>query len=922
MSQPSFRAPETPSELLRWLAALDRDPSLLPGLQAAPERTLKGLAERLPAFLEHALLQQDPGEEFSRRAWLRQLDQLASARRACGSLEAGRFPWAQALAGQLAEALERRALAAHQVREALEREEEEELEEIDDEELPETPLDRAWGVLRSLRLLVQRSSWDDPRALDEARQGARALMEVTWMDALREASEALEPGAKEPGEDLVAWVTCALETRLLLEEIAAELLAPELFQDLALVDSTLEAWGPALALLPQEDYDTITQGDPLPEGWVSWREHHLVARESAAHAVLFPWGQAEVARNARLARMLSWSGSQVRVGVLEAERRAQNLPSSTPQLAAAAAPDDTVLLLKHLGATPRAERLDRLDQLFQLLKKQACPWMREDLAQATEALLADPSTAELVPQLRTRLRPEPGNVPLLLVLHGTSFGDLWQLRVRRAGSGDPWEKSGVLQAMARDAIRTAFEAAARCMPHGLPPCPFEDHSIELVGGTFASIDAIDGDSVGLAAALAFVSLWLDTSLPEDLACTGKVRANGALGSVGFVKEKAEALARVTLRPGRLLLAAGSQVELPGTVRPLFATTLEEALNFAHLSPQHTGAQREVYTPWLGSVTDRLERLKVYRHHVQNQMLADYRGKGMDAWLVLGDRIRLLVDSLATFNDRQTRREVEEARADAALAFTHGLDGFSAEQMLQGLAPEQLSPQVRVYVGIVELGRLLDACNDGLHAWEETLPQITLLEQQLAALPESDRYFYEGRVLGTIGRVWLHQHRLTQAIDYLERAVASHDVHLWQEAGRSRIYLATALRKNEAFDEAARTLDEASPLLQRCREQWNAAYAEQTMLFWNYELARLLLELNRPLDAIAALESYLRKARSQGSWPLGGMLRTLAWAAAAAALPEQHKAALEELERLARQDTFLQTLLREASGPFRRDGEVY
>lgn len=925
MSNDLLRLPETPSELLAWLAALDRDASNLrvQSIPKASAATLTSLAAEVPTFLERTVLREAPQEAFSQQAWLRQIDQLKQAQQVCSTLNAAEFPWASALTAHLSQALELRAPAIQALQIALEQDEPEECE---DDDVQETPLEQAWGVLRSLRRLSAQPSLSEGRDLAEARKCAQALLGETWVAAFREASEAMNPGAQEPGEDLGWWVAYGLEARLLLEAIAGELLAPELFDDIERVDGVLAPFSPALAVIPGDDYDDIASLGGFPDGWASWREQHAPEAERFAHEVLLRWGKQEtsaLARNERLARMLSWSGAQARLGVLEAQHQASRPANTTHQFAAAAASSDTVAFVEGIKSAPRAEQTERLDQFFTYLKGISCPWMREDLEQATESLLKDGSTADLVPQIRARLRPKPGNVPLLLALTGTSLGDVWQLRVRRRSEpGDPWEKSGILQTVARDSIRTAFEAAAACMPQGLPPRPFEDHSVELVGGAFNGIDAIDGQSVGLAAALAFVSLWLDASIPEDLACSAAIRSSGELMTVGFVREKTEALARLTGRPLRLLLARGNHIDFPERISTIHARSLEEALEFAHLAPHHTQAKRDAYVPWLGSVTDRLDRLRHYRNHVEHQNLADYLGKGMDPWLVLGDRIRLLIDSLSSFEDAQTRQEVARARADAALAFTHGLDGFSANQMLRDLDHDLLHPSVRLYAGIIELDHLLDKCSEGSRSWEETLPFITSLERSLAALSGPEQHTYEGRVLGTIGRVWMHQRKLPEAIDYLRRAVDSHDAHLWQEAGRSRIYLATALRMNGSLDEAAKTLDAAMPLLDRCRYRWNASYAEHTVLFWTYELARLLLELGRPLDAIAALESKLNHARLLGSWPLAGMLRTLAWAAAAASLPDKQQSALDELHRIAGEDTFLRTLHQEASGPFRRDGEVY
>ena len=930
------RLPELPSELLSWLVAPGVAPSrALPSPDPESSAALARVAAALPAYLDHTIRSEAPAEVFSRRAWLAQLDQVEQARLGAASLDASQHPWAASVVETLSELLTRLADAIQAARAASAQEDDDE-EPAASELILETPEERTWGVLRQLRTETSRSPLQESTALPAALAGVRALLAPPWLDAFQTACASLKPGAPEPDEDLSWWVASGLEARLLVDVLASELLDPGLFDELDRLDAAFDGLGPALSLLPRDDYEEITSLGMLPGGWVSWRQQRSSEPGRQIHETLVSWARqgegasrrdrrsstpephaswAEQKRlcDAPLARMSGWLGTQSRT-LAHVTRKPAPQPTGGHQMAAADAPLDRV------RTAPLAERTDRLDEFFLILKRTPCPWLREDLVQATESLLADPSTAELAPQIRARLRPDPGSVPLLLVHTATLTGDVWQLRIRRQDPGDPWRKAEILQSVARDAIRTAFEAAAATMPQGLPPFPFEEHCIELVGATLTGVDAIDGRSIGLGAALAFVSLWLDTSLPEDLACTGAVRSDGMLQQVAYLHEKAGALHRLCQRPLQFLVPSGLLPALPASIAPRPADSLKAALEVARLSTEFTGARRQQYIPWLGAVADRLERLERYHNHVRNQTLADYQGKGMDPWLVLGDRIRLLVDSLASFNDAQTRQQVARARADAALAFTHALDGISADQMLRGLDPLALPPSLSVHAGIVELGRLLDACAGGERPWDDTLPLLSSLERSLQALPEADRHLYEGRVLGTIGRVWMHRGQLSTALDFLRRAVDSHDRHLVQEAGRSRIYLATALRMSGDVHQATLTLEEASRHIERSRS-WSLSYAEQTLLFWAYELARLQLDLDRPLDAIATLEVRLHQARQLGAWPLAGMLRTLTWAAASS-FPEKQREALDELARIAGTDPFLQSILQEASGPFRRDGEVY
>jgi hypothetical protein len=935
MQNDAFRPPELPSDLLAWLAALARDSSRVLTRETSAS-TLAALASEVPAYLDGVLLREAPGESYARHAWLEQLDQLDQARRGCASLDPGAFPWAPGLAAQLAEAIAQRAPAAQALRDELAAEEA--FDEDEGEPVEETPLMQAWATVRELRRLSHRENLNDEQDLEDALRLARTLAEEPWVGAFREASQAFRAG-QDDSEELGQWAAYGLEARLRLEILAGELLAPELFRELDRVDEALGPHGDALALIPQEDYDDLAPLGGVPRGWASWRETQERVLVPDLQNVLVRWGEQERAArqtpappppgklspegNALLATILRQIGAQPGLGVLEATAR-RPAPAAQPSgvLLAAAASNDALQLLDRLAEAPQANHIPLQDQLFQALQRMPCVWLRQDLKRRQQELASAPRQAALAQFLAMRLGLQPGNVPLLLAIPGASVGDVWQLRVsHRSEPGDPWERAGVLHSVAREAIRTAFHAAAAQMPHGLPPYPFEEHAIELIGGGHLGIQAIDGNSVGLSAALAFVSLWLDASIPEDLACTASVGPDGKLGSVGYVREKAEALARLAQRPVRLLLAQEASEGLPEHVQTLRGASLLDALEKAGLKEKIDEATT-TYRPWLGNASDRRKLLQRYHDHVSQQNLGDYQARGMAPWLVLGDRIRLLVRSLETAEDAQTRQQVAQSRADAALAFTHGLDEPSARDMLRDLDLSRASPPVAVFAGIVALGSLLDRCATGDSPWSELDAPAEKLEADLARLPEADRYLLEGRVLGAIGRAWMHRRNLSLALEYLRRSVASHDAHLWQEAGRSRIYLATALRMAGQYEEAARTLEAAGPLLDRCFREESASYAEFTRLFRDYELARLLLELDRPLDAIAAIEARLPQARQVGSWPGAGMLRTLAWAAGAAGLPQKREEALRELEKVAGEDPFLLKLLREASGPFRRDGEVY
>lgn len=926
---------ELPSHLLAWLADLAQTQSGASVTGPGPA-ALASLAGALPGHIEATVLREAPSEDMDRRQWLLQLQTIGLAIQGCSGLDPAAFPWAPALALALTGALDARKLASKALPEEPSLEPSEDPGEDDASDADSDPLEEAWRSIATLRRLTRLSSWEEARDLPIALEIAKKLANEPWQSAIRQARRELEgDGDGDVEERRIRWVAYGLEARLRLEAIAAELLAPELFDALEAIDTSLDQEGPALALLPEQDYQEIASFGGFPQGWASWRNEQAARPlDLSLQQALVAWGQqkqaegravqaAEAAAHQAapqhldpLAHALQWLGAQARLGVLEAPHatpfHAAPVAAPAPRVAQAATDDNTRLLHDLLHAS-QAEQNEKLDRLYASLRRSPCCWLRRDLRQAADALAASPRTGELVPEILRRMRPAPGITPLLVAIEGTSVGDVWQLRVsRRPEPGDPWEKAGVLQKVARDAVRLAFGVAAEQMPHSLPPAPFEEHSIELIGGGHLGIEAIDGNSLGLAAALAFVSLWLDRSLPEDLACAAALRADGSTRAVGYLPAKSSALAQLAGPATRLLLAP--QATPVEAVTPVVVRSLREAMREAGLE----SIDAQTYRPWMPGEADRLDLLARYHTHVERQALGDYAGRGLDPWLVLGDRIRLLVRSLGTASDVASRQVITQGKIDAILAFTHGLDDASAGELLHDLDLTKVQPVIAVFARIVELGHVIDACSEGRRSWDEANGLASALEGALSSLSGPDHDLFEGRVFGTIGRVWLHQRKLSEATRWLRQSVDSHDAHLWTEAGRSRIYLATALRMDGQFEEAARTLEAAIPLLDRCQQR-KPSYAEQTKLFWGYELARLLLEINRPRDAVAAIEVRLHQARQLGPWPLAGMLRTLAWAHQA---PDDRARTLAELERAAGENPLLRKIFQEASGPFRRDGEVY
>jgi hypothetical protein len=328
------------------------------------------------------------------------------------------------------------------------------------------------------------------------------------------------------------------------------------------------------------------------------------------------------------------------------------------------------------------------------------------------------------------------------------------------------------------------------------------------------------------------------------------------------------------------------------------------------------------SPELGSPPHRRAELQQLITHAEEHQIQPYSGPERDPWLVLGDRIRILVRSLAG-DLRNEPYLLDKGRAMAALAFTHGGDDAGASEMLADLEQHgDDHPFTRVFGQIVALDRLIDRDD-----WAASQQLEASLSQSLQTLGPKIRPPLMGRALGTLGRALMHRRALDQAVPVLQAAVSEHEAALAFEVPRSRVYLAMALRMAGHHEEALRQLDLAFAGF-AAKETFSQPYLESCLMYWHYERARLLVETERPDEAVYHGREALAEAAWRGPWPKLGILRTLAWSERARGEEAAARGRIAEMETVSRAigdvDTrrFAEGLIEEARGPFRRDGQVY
>ena len=727
---------------------------------------------------------------------------------------------------------------------------------------------RVWLAAHAMRSATRLA---DPAPLAAREQRAvllsKALAEPPLCDALRELGRAFREGT-DPAEGLPEAVANLVRARLLLSEAAHALDEPDaLLAALAASDQRLEDVGDAVIYLDDGSYEDAIEDLRTVSG--SW----TAARQALDNAGSLD----DLVEDPLVLLTASWIQRSDGPGATAA--RTEAWPSIAPHRADIGAP----LLARGLQRAPITEHA-------------------------------------------------PGAVPLLLVTSGGT-GLMVTLVVRHEAGAALWGDDVQLGRRARGAVRAAFAAARRLCPHKLPRYPLADHAIEFEPA--GVIDAIDGDSLGLPLALAFASLWTGQTLPEGVAATGSITDGGRVGCVDDVEQKVGALL-AKVEHATLLVHPGVAATFPAALTVRHCDTLTTALAHVDIS-----LLIQTWPNVHGNQTRRRQALKALVSRAELQALPSEDPTGLEEpgiaalspWLQLADRMRELIESLP--ESAPLRSELWKARTQAALAYLHAgaqhdalgvlgienpRDSDRLHQVLERLETEEVAPAIRadVVMALLDVG-----IDEGRTAEGAVLrKQLTALWAQMSG---AEAAALGGRILGTQGRSLLHGGDAAESLPLLASAVEHHVVHEPHEAPRSRIYLAMALRRIGRREEALRTLEQAEREL--APEAWDidASYRVGTRMYWDYERARLALDRAELNDAWRyGLDAY-REARWRGSWPRAGVLRTLAWAARAARLPAEEERALRELQEIAESsggDRFFETLLAEARGPYRRDGEVY
>ncbi|MBX3245562.1 MAG: hypothetical protein KF901_00075 [Myxococcales bacterium] len=433
----------------------------------------------------------------------------------------------------------------------------------------------------------------------------------------------------------------------------------------------------------------------------------------------------------------------------------------------------------------------------------------------------------------------PGVGESFVLTASAAGGEVVRLRVERKGEPFTLETPGLEADAARQvhlvyqALRRLAAARRRCVPE-----------LGVRGHVVTCSRSVDGASLGVSAAVAFVSSWLGRPPPAGVAATAAIDGDGALREVAHVQEKLEALVRE--RPGVTLLVAAKQ-RIDGS-NVLRCPHLDDALRSFDLDldslalQASTGAQRE----------DELRALA-------RAQIEDYSA---ERWRDFVTRALALADDPDCEPDRRAM-----ALGNAMLFALHAGDVDQAGALGSKItddALEHVGDAERAWVCVVRATAAID----------KQPPERAIQLAELAAeaahglRSTSERRDVCGRAFGTFGRALMHASRDQEAEIWLQKGADHHRKYLREELPRSLCYLATNLRRLGRYEDAAHALEEA---FTEAAMRHDAASASNA-LFLLYERARLRFERGELEACLDDIESIKRRQSGPTHYPRLGTLR--------------------------------------------------
>lgn len=434
----------------------------------------------------------------------------------------------------------------------------------------------------------------------------------------------------------------------------------------------------------------------------------------------------------------------------------------------------------------------------------------------------------------------PGVGESFVLTWSAGGGEVARLRVERKGEPLVLEMPGLGPDAARQ-VRLVYQLLRRlaaAQHRGVPELGALGHVVSCSGTL-----PLDGASLGVSVAIAFVSSWLGRAPRTDVAATARVDGAGVLLPVAHADEKWHALQRG--RPDVSLLVASTQsVEASNVIRS------------AHL-------QETLATFGLG--LDELPPSRSTREHRERELHAlghaQSENYSAERWMDFVDRAVALADDPDCEPEFRTM-----AHGHAMLFALHAGDPKRAAELGTRVGDAELASlrdSERAWVYVARASAAIDdeRLDDAIRLAELAVEESHLLRAT------RDRREVIGRAYGTLGRAFMHACRDEDAQPWLEKGVEHHRQYLPEELPRSLCYLVTNLRRLGRYDEAAKTLERAL-----AADDGDTVASGNTTLFLLYERARLHFERGEYDDCLRDIERIQRRQSNPADYPRLGTLR--------------------------------------------------
>ncbi|MDF1561837.1 MAG: tetratricopeptide repeat protein [Deltaproteobacteria bacterium] len=524
--------------------------------------------------------------------------------------------------------------------------------------------------------------------------------------------------------------------------------------------------------------------------------------------------------------------------------------------------------------------------------------LEEAEAEALQARFREVGDTELPLPSRAFRRPEPLLGATYWLSSHDHLGAVIRLGLLSREEGDrPFASfwpAVEIDEVARDTAGEAYAQAARAL--GAPPLePLRGwHRLVCLDPGLDALERVEGSSMGAALLLMLLSCWSERPLPQDIAVTGHLDAQGRLRLGGnrerSVAAKREALRRERPCVERLVVPAGLGPEAFAGEGPELVPveTLAELLSLFGLEDAAAPRPPSV-SSWLDAAHEAawLDRTR----SVPPPVLLGRLEALQDAYGHLVAAAGWAEEPPWALVQAHTETQVLLCRYRAYAGDRKG--AMEAATHLQWLLEEEGGanrPKHAVTARLLNaLASLLIELGRGEEAWRYA-------DAALGAARQAGDALEAARILSTRGRIAAHTGDDDAALLHLADALAAFEEAAPWEANISHCYTLAALARLGRHEEARAALERAEAAndgASGMSEGWQGSNA----LYLAHERLRLALLSGEDLAPALERAERLLDARARGPWPAAVIHSRIVEAALRLGELERAAAALEALSGL-------------------------